>query len=52
MEPGVAVYLDPNGAVLSLSQGLEMTRSALVIAGWVVVATVAGAVVTRRRAAA
>jgi hypothetical protein len=52
MQPGVAVHLDPNGAVLSLAQGEEMTRSVLVVVGWLVVATVAGAVVTRRRAVA
>ena len=51
-KPEIAEYVDPNGAVLSLAQGLEVTHSALVLAGWVVTATVAGAIVTRRRAVA
>ncbi|MGK5171388.1 ABC transporter permease subunit [Geodermatophilus sp. CPCC 205761] len=52
MQPGIAPYVDPNGAVLALAQGQETTQSVLVLAGWVVVAGVAGAVATRRRAVA
>jgi ABC-2 type transport system permease protein len=48
-QPEIASWLDLNGAVISLAQGQDQTKAAVVIAGWVVVSTVAGALVTRRR---
>jgi ABC-2 type transport system permease protein len=51
-KPEVGSKLDPAEAVLALSQGQAQTQSVLVLTGWVVVALVAGAVVTRRRAVA
>jgi hypothetical protein len=35
--------------VIMLAQGQDQTKAAVVMAGWVVVSTVAGALVTRRR---
>jgi ABC-2 type transport system permease protein len=50
VKPAIAEKLDPASAVVTLAaQGWSWTP-VLVIAGWVVVATVAGALLTRRRA--
>ncbi len=51
-KPEVGSRLDPAEAVLALAQGDAIGRSVLILAGWTVVALVAGAVVTRRRAVA
>ncbi|MGY1747255.1 hypothetical protein [Blastococcus sp. SYSU D00695] len=51
-KPAVGSKLDPAESVLALAQGDATGRSVAVLAGWVVVALVAGAVVTRRRAVA
>jgi ABC-2 type transport system permease protein len=51
-QPTIASWADLNNAVLLLAQGQDETKAAVVMAGWVVVSTVAGAVVTRRRAVA
>jgi ABC-2 type transport system permease protein len=51
-EPALGEKLDPADAVLTLALGAGGTTQALVLVGWVVVGTVAGAVVTRRRAVA
>ncbi len=51
-EPEIGSKLDPAEAVLALAQGDAVARSVLVVAAWTVVALVAGAVVTRRRAVA
>ncbi|MGY1729271.1 hypothetical protein ACI79J_20110 [Geodermatophilus sp. SYSU D01062] len=51
-EPQVGSWLDPAQAVLALAQGHAQTQPVLVLTGWVVAGLVAGAVVTRRRAAA
>jgi ABC-2 type transport system permease protein len=48
-QPDVTSWVDLNNSVLLLAQGQEETKAAVVMAGWVVVSTVAGAVVTRRR---
>ncbi|TYP86586.1 hypothetical protein [Blastococcus xanthinilyticus] len=45
----VAVWVDPVDATLELGMGTELTRPIVVLAGWVVVASVAGWVLTRRR---
>jgi hypothetical protein len=50
VEPAVAEKLDPTDAVLQLSTGAGTTSHALTLVGWVVVTTVAGAIITRRRA--
>lgn len=50
--PGIGSRLDPAEAVIALAQGDATGRSVVVLAGWVVAALVAGAVVTRRRAVA
>jgi ABC-2 type transport system permease protein len=52
VKPDVAAYTDPNGAILSLAQGQDAGRAAAVLVGWVVVTTVAGAVLTQRRSVA
>jgi ABC-2 type transport system permease protein len=49
-KPAWSEKLDPVSSVVNLAQGFSTTTPALVITGWVVVATVAGAVITRRRA--
>jgi ABC-2 type transport system permease protein len=49
-QPTVASWLDLNDSVLMLARGLGETKAVVVMAGWLVVSTVAGAVVTRRRA--
>ncbi|WP_158580016.1 hypothetical protein [Geodermatophilus marinus] len=50
--PEITERLDPTAAVLRLAETGSGATPALVLTGWVVVATVAGAVVTRRRAVA
>ncbi|WP_448626098.1 hypothetical protein [Geodermatophilus sp. URMC 64] len=50
VKPAIAEKIDPANAVLNLGQGFEQTQSIAVLAGWVVVASVAGAVLTHRRA--
>jgi hypothetical protein len=50
VKPAVAQRTDPANAVLDLAQGHAQTQSILVLAGWVVLSVVAGAVMTRRRA--
>jgi hypothetical protein len=50
VDPQVASALDPTDAVLQLSTGNGTTGHATTLVGWVVVTTVAGAIVTRRRA--
>ena len=49
VQPKVAENLDPNGAILSLAQGQDSGRAAGILVGWVVVTTVAGTLLTRRR---
>jgi ABC-2 type transport system permease protein len=49
-KPAWSEKLDPVSSIVNLAQGHSTTTPALVITGWVVVATVAGAVITRRRA--
>ena len=49
-KPTWAENLDPTTAVVMLAQAGVETRSVLVLAGWVVVSTVLGAVITGRRA--
>ena len=46
----VADALDPTNAVLGLAMGTNSTAYTATLVGWVVVTTVAGAIVTRRRA--
>lgn len=46
---GLAQWLDPADATLVLAQGDAETRSILVLAGWVVVSSVAGWLLTSRR---
>lgn len=45
----VARWIDPVDAGLELGMGTELTRPMLVLAGWVVIASVAGYLLTRRR---
>ncbi|NEK60038.1 hypothetical protein GCU56_19465 [Geodermatophilus sabuli] len=49
-KPELAEDLDPANAVLHLGMGEQGTQPIVVIAGWVVVSTVAGWVLTHRRA--
>jgi ABC-2 type transport system permease protein len=49
-EPEIGTRLDPAEAVLALAQGQAETRSILVLTGWVVISSVAGWVLTHRRA--
>jgi ABC-2 type transport system permease protein len=49
-EPEIGTRLDPAEAVLALAQGQSETRSILVLTGWVVISSVAGWVLTHRRA--
>jgi hypothetical protein len=49
VKPVVAANIDPDGAILSLAQGQDPGRAAGVLVGWVVVTTVAGALLTKRR---
>jgi ABC-2 type transport system permease protein len=50
VKPEVGARLDPAEAVLALAQGQSETRSVLILAGWVVLASVAGWILTHRRA--
>jgi ABC-2 type transport system permease protein len=52
VQPQIAANTDPNGAILSLAQGQDSGRATGILVGWVVVTTVAGAVLTKRRAVA
>lgn len=52
VKPSVAEKLDPATSVVDLAQSGVTATPMLVIAGWVVVSTVLGAVITRRRAVA
>ena len=52
VRPEIASKVDPVDATLALAFGQGTTTPALVLTGWVVVAVVAGTVVTRRRAVA
>jgi hypothetical protein len=49
VKPVIGAHLDPNGAILSLAQQQDQARAVGILVGWVVVATVAGVVLTRRR---
>lgn len=49
-EPEIGQHLDPAEAVLTLAQGQSETRSILILTGWVVLASIAGWVLTHRRA--
>jgi ABC-2 type transport system permease protein len=49
-KPVLVQHIDPTEAVLNLAQGSHQTLSITILAVWVAVATVAGAVMTRRRA--
>ena len=49
-KPAWSEKLDPVSSVVNLAQGFSTTTPALVITGWVVVATVLGTVISRRRA--
>jgi ABC-2 type transport system permease protein len=49
-EPEIGTRLDPAEAVLALAQGQSETRSILIVTGWVVISSVAGWVLTHRRA--
>jgi len=48
-KPSLADRIDPGNAVLELAQGTHQAQSVLVLAVWVGVSLVAGAVLTRRR---
>jgi hypothetical protein len=50
MKPEIAEKLDPASAVVTVASQGVTTTPVLVVAGWVVISTVAGALVTRRRA--
>ena len=50
IEPEIAAKLDPTDAVLQLAIGNGTTSNAVTLIGWVVVTTVIGTIVTRRRA--
>jgi ABC-2 type transport system permease protein len=50
VKPAIATKVDPANAVLELAQGNETATSIAVLSGWVLVAMVAGTVMTRRRA--
>ena len=52
VKPEIAEKLDPAGAIVTLAQHGPAATPILVITGWVVVSTVAGALITRRRAVA
>jgi ABC-2 type transport system permease protein len=49
-KPALADNIDPGNAVLNLAMGDEQAQSIVILAVWVAVALVAGAVMTRRRA--
>jgi ABC-2 type transport system permease protein len=48
-KPELGDAVDPAYAVMLLGQGWEETRSVLILTGWVVVSSIAGWVLTRRR---
>jgi ABC-2 type transport system permease protein len=50
IQPEIAEKLDPTDAVLQLAIGNGGTSQTLTLVGWVVVTTVVGTIVTRRRA--
>jgi len=50
LKPAVASKIDPANAVLDLAQGTHQTTAILILAGWVMISSVAGVVMTRRRA--
>ena len=50
LKPAIAEKLDPASAIVTIAQNGPATTPILVITGWVVVSTVAGTVITRRRA--
>jgi hypothetical protein len=52
VKPEISEKLDPAGAVVTLAQHGGAVTPIAVIAGWVVVSTVAGVLITRRRAVA
>jgi ABC-2 type transport system permease protein len=52
VEPELAEKLNPSTAITTLAETGPATTPILVIAGWVVVSTIAGIVITRRRAVA
>ncbi len=52
VKPEISEKLDPASSIVTLAQHGAATTPILVIAGWVVVSTIAGIVVTRRRAVA
>jgi ABC-2 type transport system permease protein len=49
-KPEIGDKIDPAGATLALAQGQAVTQSILILSGWVVVASVAGWILTHRRA--
>jgi len=49
VKPVIAAHIDPNGAILALAQGQDRGTASGVLIGWVVVSTVAGTLLTRRR---
>jgi ABC-2 type transport system permease protein len=48
-KPELGDAVDPAHAVMLLGQGMEETRSTLVLTGWVVISSVAGWILTHRR---
>jgi len=50
VKPEIASKVDPANAVLGLAQGHQQTTSIAILVGWVAVTSVAGAVLTHRRA--
>jgi ABC-2 type transport system permease protein len=50
LKPTWADKIDPATSVFNLAQGAEQTRSIVILAGWVVVASMAGWILTHRRA--
>jgi ABC-2 type transport system permease protein len=50
LKPAIAEKLDPASAIVTIAQNGPATTPILVITGWVVVSTVVGTVITRRRA--
>jgi ABC-2 type transport system permease protein len=49
-KPEIGDKIDPAGATLALAQGQAVTQSILILSGWVVLASVAGWILTHRRA--
>ncbi len=50
VKPTLARHVDPANAVLDLARGVDQVPAALVLAGWVVISLVAGAVLSSRHA--